>query len=57
MKFYYVYILQSLQNPHKYYTGFTENLEQRVHEHNMGKCSHTYLSADGQAGEREKVSE
>jgi len=41
MKFYYVYILQSLQNPHKYYTGFTENLEQRVHEHNMGKCSHT----------------
>jgi len=56
MKFYYVYILQSLQNPHKYYTGFTENLEQRVYEHNMGKCSHTYLSADGQAGEREKVS-
>ncbi|MEK7138844.1 MAG: GIY-YIG nuclease family protein [Patescibacteria group bacterium] len=31
---YYVYILQS-QKDKSYYTGFTENLEQRIKEHNQ----------------------
>lgn len=33
---YYVYILQSLKD-HEWYIGFTENIEQRVMEHNSGK--------------------
>ena len=41
MKFYYVYILHSIPYPDSFYTGFTENIEQRLHEHNQGKCSHT----------------
>ncbi|MFC1574112.1 GIY-YIG nuclease family protein [Candidatus Latescibacterota bacterium] len=40
-KFYYVYILQSLSDPEHFYTGFTENLEQRFQEHNEGKSPHT----------------
>lgn len=31
---FYVYILQS-QKDKSYYTGFTENLEQRIREHNQ----------------------
>ena len=38
MKFYYVYILESESYSDKYYTGFTENLEQRLVYHNSGKC-------------------
>ena len=41
MKFFYVYILQSITDPEHFYTGFTENLEQRLHEHNEGKSPHT----------------
>ncbi|MFC1692243.1 GIY-YIG nuclease family protein [Candidatus Latescibacterota bacterium] len=41
MKFYYVYILQSLNNHERYYTGFTENLQERLKQHNSGKCPHT----------------
>ena len=39
--FYYVYILQSENNPDRFYTGFTENLEARLKEHNSGKSPHT----------------
>ena len=41
MNFFYVYILQSVITPNHFYTGFTENLEQRLNEHNQGKCPHT----------------
>ena len=37
----YVYILQSLISPERYYTGMTSNLEQRIAEHNAGKSIHT----------------
>ena len=41
MRFYYVYILQSVKAPADFYSGFTENLEQRLAEHNSGKSVHT----------------
>jgi len=34
---YYVYFLRSLKNPKKTYVGFTENIDQRLAEHNTGK--------------------
>ena len=34
---YYVYFLRSLKNPKKTYVGFTENIDQRLAEHNAGK--------------------
>ena len=36
MRFYYVYILQSLKD-FSLYIGFTENLKSRLQEHNSGK--------------------
>ncbi|MBI3987399.1 MAG: GIY-YIG nuclease family protein [Lentisphaerae bacterium] len=39
--FYYVYILASLAQAGKYYTGFTENLGFRLRDHNSGSCPHT----------------
>ena len=39
MKF--VYILRSQSFPSQYYTGITENIEQRLKEHNRGKAKHT----------------
>ena len=39
--FYYVYILVSLTDPDKHYTGRTENLEGRLKAHNAGRCPHT----------------
>jgi len=39
--FYYVYSLQSLADKERYYIGISENLEQRLQEHNTGKCKHT----------------
>ena len=41
MKFFYVYILQSEANPEAFYSGFTENLQQRLKVHNSGKVPHT----------------
>ena len=38
---YYVYILQSETNAKKLYTGFTEDLNQRLKDHNSGKSAHT----------------
>jgi len=39
--FYYVYILQSTVDIERFYTGFTENLEDRLKDHNSGKDTHT----------------
>lgn len=36
MKFYYVYVLQSLKD-HGWYTGVTINLRKRILAHNIGK--------------------
>ena len=36
IKFYYAYILRSLKDG-LFYIGFTEDLKQRVYDHNMGK--------------------
>jgi predicted GIY-YIG superfamily endonuclease len=40
-KRYYVYILQSINFPDRFYTGFSEDLNTRLTEHNQGKCKHT----------------
>jgi putative endonuclease len=37
----YVYLLQSLATPKQRYIGSTENLRQRLAEHNEGKSVHT----------------
>jgi predicted GIY-YIG superfamily endonuclease len=37
----YVYILQSLQQPERYYVGFTADLRSRLRRHNAGEVSHT----------------
>ncbi len=39
--FHYVYLLESQGAPGRHYTGMTTNLEQRLAEHNSGKCPHT----------------
>jgi putative endonuclease len=36
-----VYILESLSNPNQIYTGQTQELKQRLKEHNSGRVSHT----------------
>jgi predicted GIY-YIG superfamily endonuclease len=41
MKYFYVYILQSEKNLNRYYTGFTENPEDRLQAHNAGQNPHT----------------
>ena len=38
---YYVYILQSINLPHKKYIGFTRNINQRLKDHNRGHSKHT----------------
>ena len=38
---FYVYVICSLSHPKRYYIGFTENIDQRVKEHNEGKSLHT----------------
>jgi len=37
----YVYILQCIAEPDRYYTGVTEDLRNRLKEHNSGKVLHT----------------
>jgi predicted GIY-YIG superfamily endonuclease len=39
--FYYVYILQSVVDTKRFYTGYTENLENRLKDHNWGKDPYT----------------
>ena len=41
MHFYYVYILESLDFENRFYVGFTENLTNRLKEHNSGKLPNT----------------
>ena len=41
MSFHYVYVLQSLAHPEQVYTGRTEDLKQRLAEHNAGREPHT----------------
>lgn len=40
VKFYYTYVLLSLKD-NNFYTGFTENLQIRINEHNDGKVIST----------------
>lgn len=37
----YVYVLQSLLDPSRFYTGETADLRKRLGEHNAGKSVHT----------------
>ncbi len=37
----YTYILQSQQNPDRFYIGSTSDLKRRIAEHNSGKSIHT----------------
>jgi putative endonuclease len=39
MKF--VYILQSEQDPERFYTGITDDLQARLSKHNSGEVPHT----------------
>jgi putative endonuclease len=39
--FYYVYILQSEADSSRFYTGFTEDLKDRLAQHNSGKVPST----------------
>ena len=39
--YYYVYTLESLSNPNQIYTGQTQDLKQRLKEHNSGSVPHT----------------
>jgi predicted GIY-YIG superfamily endonuclease len=35
--YYYVYIIESLKDPHRFYTGFSEDLDSRLNDHNQSK--------------------
>ena len=37
----YVYILQCIADPKRYYTGVTDDLRARLKAHNSGKVPHT----------------
>ncbi len=37
----YVYLIKSLNNPNQLYIGCTQNVDERLKEHNAGKSSHT----------------
>ncbi len=37
----YVYMLNSINHPDRYYTGCTLDLKRRIEEHNAGESSHT----------------
>lgn len=36
-----VYIIQSIESPDQYYTGLTDDVDQRLADHNSGKSKHT----------------
>ena len=37
----YVYVIRSVTEPSQIYTGATEDLKQRIADHNAGKSTHT----------------
>lgn len=37
----YVYIIRSIANPEHEYTGATEDMKQRMNDHNNGRSAHT----------------
>ncbi|MBI5368830.1 MAG: GIY-YIG nuclease family protein [Planctomycetes bacterium] len=39
----YVYILESLSDPVRHYTGITHDLQRRLEQHNRGEGVHTRL--------------
>ncbi len=39
--FHYVYILSSISNPERHYTGITQDLKSRLIKHNSGQVPHT----------------
>lgn len=39
--YYYVYIIQSVNNQDKYYVGFTVDLKKRLKKHNEGGSTYT----------------
>ena len=41
MTFRYVYILQAVPNPDRFYVGLTEDLHERLRKHNAGEVPHT----------------
>ena len=41
MSFSYVYILQSETDAERFYTGLTDNLQDRLRRHNAGEVPHT----------------
>ena len=41
MNMYYVYIIQSVNYPDKKYVGITQNVQQRLSNHNIGMTSHS----------------
>jgi len=47
MKFFYVYILQSENIAGHFYTGFTEDLQERLKTHNAGNVPHTAKCVGG----------
>ena len=40
-KFWYVYMLQSIERPDRWYVGITEDLQERLKVHNAGKVAHS----------------
>jgi len=38
---YHVYLIRSINHPHKYYKGYTTNIARRLSEHNQGKVKST----------------
>jgi predicted GIY-YIG superfamily endonuclease len=40
-RFFYVYVLSSVADPNRHYTGWTEDLDKRLRAHNAGQCPHT----------------
>ena len=37
----FVYVLVSVSNPSRYYTGLTSDAQTRLADHNDGRCRHT----------------
>ena len=38
---FYVYLIQSINNPEKIYVGYTDDIKQRLQTHNNGQSPHT----------------